>query len=60
MTAEGRIKKLREQAKVRRKEIYTRTQWNEKTEKRQQQTKLAIQPEEINQRIFRGGSCRIH
>ena len=48
MSLEGQIKKLRKPTKEQRKEKYT---GNEKNEKRQQQTKLTIQQEEINQMI---------
>ena len=37
----------KEQMKTLRKEKYTKKQWNRKTNKRQQQTKLTIQQEEI-------------
>ena len=48
MRVEGQINKLREQAKVLRKEKYCK----EKLERRQQHKKLTIQMEEINKKIL--------
>ena len=52
MRIERQIKKPRQQGKILRNIICTRTQRNEKIPKRQPQTNLTIQLEEINQKIL--------
>ena len=49
---EGQVKKLRQQAKVLRKEKHARIHWDEKTKKKQLTNLEALLEEEITQMIF--------
>ena len=48
---EGQVKKLQQEARILRKEKHVRICWNEKTKIRQQK-RLAMQLEEVNQKIL--------